>query len=1242
MKMKRVLFFGLAMTWLFWGNKAGAYPCPPDIGPQANDPGVCGAIVSYNPPPGSQTAGLSSGSLFPVGKTTNTFSGGCSFVVTVVDTEPPVITCGRDKTEEVGSAWLFDVPKVTDNCSSIPPGVLVYDNASNNLYVHFDPGVLEVGDEIHLAGPDRDLQYFGFEYWWTNTAGGHVLANTGQKVRLRFYANDGPPFNGYPTPGTILYDSGDVPLPPPSLYTGYDSAVLLYDGSDFAGGLLPLLTLLPDDFTWTVQFTGLSTTPGAVDHVGVDLFSPPVVGGSYADYWQRGANGSWSLQNHQWVEINFASQAWASSDQVRLTFTTVTNWNSTNGCVYSATRTWQAIDAAGNPSSTCSQTVTVLDTTPPVIICSSNKIVEVGSAWTFDLPGATDNSVGRTLMYDNATNNLYIAFPAPTTNIGGTIGTLEIGDEIHLGGPDRLLQQFSFEYWWNNSLTGAPTNNGQVVRLRFYANDGPLFNGYATPGTVLYDSGDVTLPAAARAVLLFEAADLYDPMAPGSVPLRVALPDDFTWSVQFGGLAVGDQMGVDLYSPPVVGGSYADYWERQSDGSWKLKNHQFVEINFGAQAWASCVQVTILNTVTNWTDCTYTATRTWKATDGAGNTSTCSQTVTAVDTTPPVIACGANRTVELGSAWTFTAPTVTDNSVTKIYDNSVNNLFTHFDPGVLEVGDEIHLAGPERYLQQFGFEYFWENSQPGSPRTSPVKVRLRFYANDGPPFNGYATPGMLLYDSGYSDLPSYEREVLVYELQDLYVSALVPLAGPLPDDFTWSVQFTGLGPDDHVGVDLFSPPVVGGSFADYWERQANGSWVLKNHQWVEINFASQAWASCVTVTVLGTVTNLNSACAYTATRTWLATDGAGLSSTCSQTVTVVDRTPPVISGCPASFPANTDTGLCTAVVSWTEPTAADFCTYGWSKTHAPGETFPLGPTLVTYTATDASGNTSTCSFTVTVVDGQAPTIGAITATEVQVGSPNPVDVKNKTCNVQPVLVGTVAITAQASDSCGLAATPVVMLTNGTYWAQASFVNQSPSGTFNFTWPVDPTTPPGTWTATVTTADAANNINTATFTLCVVPIQVTGQVELEGFVGTGTTPLNTRTVTFVATTDMLSSTPLATWTVSLHNVSGAVFDFTLTGVPLNTGAISAKTDWNLRRKLPVTFINGLAGANFTGANKLLGGDLDGSNAVDLDDLVLLATYWYTSDPTADIDGSGAVDLDDLVILANNWYIQGDLE
>ena len=73
--------------------------------------------------------------------------------------------------------------------------------------------------------------------------------------------------------------------------------------------------------------------------------------------------------------------------------------------------------------------------------------------------------------------------------------------------------------------------------------------------------------------------------------------------------------------------------------------------------------VTISATVTNTAGhCgnTFDATRTWLATDGAGNTAVCSQKVTVVDTTPPTITCVANKTIECGTAWTFDKPTALD------------------------------------------------------------------------------------------------------------------------------------------------------------------------------------------------------------------------------------------------------------------------------------------------------------------------------------------------------------------------------------------------------------------------------------------------------------------------------------------------------------------------------------------------------------------------------------------------------
>jgi hypothetical protein len=72
----------------------------------------------------------------------------------------------------------------------------------------------------------------------------------------------------------------------------------------------------------------------------------------------------------------------------------VTNTAGHCGTTFDATRTWQATDACGN-SSSCSQTVNVIDTGSPMMDCSgtTNKTVQCGTAWTFDTPIATGNTV---------------------------------------------------------------------------------------------------------------------------------------------------------------------------------------------------------------------------------------------------------------------------------------------------------------------------------------------------------------------------------------------------------------------------------------------------------------------------------------------------------------------------------------------------------------------------------------------------------------------------------------------------------------------------------------------------------------------------------------------------------------------------------------------------------------------------------------------------------------------------------
>jgi uncharacterized repeat protein (TIGR01451 family) len=109
--------------------------------------------------------------------------------------------------------------------------------------------------------------------------------------------------------------------------------------------------------------------------------------------------------------------------------------------------------------------------------------------------------------------------------------------------------------------------------------------------------------------------------------------------------------------------------------------------------------------------------------------------------------------------------------------------------------------------------------------------------------------------------------------------------------------------------------------------------------------------------------------------TCIVTDGAGLTANCTFTVTVNDTQPPTIT-CLAPVSHATDSNVCTAVVTYSAPTVSDNCPNVGTPSCSPasGSTFQKGVTTVSCSVTDASNNTGQCSFTVTVNDMQAPQI----------------------------------------------------------------------------------------------------------------------------------------------------------------------------------------------------------------------------------------------------------------------------
>ena len=101
---------------------------------------------------------------------------------------------------------------------------------------------------------------------------------------------------------------------------------------------------------------------------------------------------------------------------------------------------------------------------------------------------------------------------------------------------------------------------------------------------------------------------------------------------------------------------------------------------------------------------------------------------------------------------------------------------------------------------------------------------------------------------------------------------------------------------------------------------------------------------------------------YVITRTWTATDNCGNSSSCDQTITVTDTTPPTI-----ECPPDVTLSACCVTGGIGEATGEDDCSNVTITNDAPAQ-FCVGETVVTWTATDDCGNSDSCQQIVTVED----------------------------------------------------------------------------------------------------------------------------------------------------------------------------------------------------------------------------------------------------------------------------------
>jgi hypothetical protein len=175
------------------------------------------------------------------------------------------------------------------------------------------------------------------------------------------------------------------------------------------------------------------------------------------------------------------------------------------------------------------------------------------------------------------------------------------------------------------------------------------------------------------------------------------------------------------------------------------------------------------------------------------------------------------------------------------------------------------------------------------------------------------------------------------------------------------------------------------------------------------------------------------------TRTWIATDECGNSSSCDQTITVEDTTAPEFTIVPEDADAECDGNSNAAELdAWLNSVSAeDLCgevTITNDFTSLSDDCGATGSATVTWTATDECGNTATTSATFTIVDTTAPlfSVSPVDKTVECDGSGNSTDLQAWLNSVSAEDVcGDVTITndfTSLSDDCGATGFAIVVWT----------------------------------------------------------------------------------------------------------------------------------------------------------------------------------------------------------------------
>ncbi len=771
------------------------------------------------------------------------------------------------------------------------------------------------------------------------------------------------------------------------------------------------------------------------------------------------------------------------------------------------TVTWTATDANGNVS-TAVQTITIVDTTKPVLTLPENKTVEatalntpveIGTATATDIFGVTVTSDAPVSYSIGATTVTWTATDA-NGNVSTAVKTITIVDTTKpvLTLPENKTVEAT--------AVSTPVEIGTATATDIFGvtvtSDAPV--SYSIGATTVTWTATDANGNVSTAVQTITIVDTTKPV--------LTLPENKTVEatavntpVEIGAATATDIFGVTVTSDaPVsypIGITTVTWTATDANGNVSTAVQTITIVDTTKPVLTlpenKTVEATALNTpveigtatatdifgvtVTNDAPVSYpigATTVTWTATDANGNVSTAVQTITIVDTTKPVLTLPENKTVEATAV--NTPVEIGTATATDIFGVTItSDALASYPIGITTV---TWTATDANGNVSTAVQTITIVDTTKPVLTLPENKTVEATAVNTPVEIGTATATDIFGVTITSDaLASYPIGIttVTWTATDangnvstaVQTITIVDTTKPvltLPENKT--VEATAVNTLVEIGTatatDIFGVTITSDALVSYsigattvtWTAtDANGNvstavqtitivdttkpvLTLPENKTVEataLNTPVEIGTATAT-DIFGVTVTSDAPVSYpigAATVTWTATDANGNVSTAVQTITIVDTTKPVL-----TLPENKTveaTALNTPVEIGTA-TATDI--FGVTVTSDAPVSYPIGATTVTWTATDANGNVSTAVQTITIVDTTKPVLTApadITVyatgitTQVSIGNATTTDIFEVTVTNDALAeypVGTTLVTWTATDANGNVSTAVQSIT----------------------------------------------------------------------------------------------------------------------------------------------------------------------------------------------------------------------